>query len=93
VEEIRIFIENVQSSPIQLVDSPTIGLSPINEYNTKGLLDMAVPTLFPTGEADWLHPCICNIQLHEYGLHFLRYFDHRFGIHPRFRYVLLNMIM
>jgi ATP-dependent DNA helicase PIF1 len=54
---------------------------------------MAFPTLFPTGEADWLHPCICNIQLHEYGLHLLRYFDQRFGSHPHFRYFLLNMIM
>jgi ATP-dependent DNA helicase PIF1 len=93
VEEIRTFIENVESSPIQPVDWPDIGSSPINEYNTEGLLDMAFPTLFPTGEADWLHPRICNIQLHEYGLHLLRYFDQRFGSHPRFRYFLLNMIM
>ena len=54
---------------------------------------MDFPTLFPTGEIDWLHPHICNIQLHEYGLHLLRFFDQRFGIHPRFWYLLLNMIM
>jgi hypothetical protein len=54
---------------------------------------MAFPTLFPIGEVDWLHTHICNIQLHEYGLHLLKYFDQRFGIHPRFRYFLLNMIM
>ena len=54
---------------------------------------MAFPTLFPIGEADWLHPRICNIQLHEYGLHLLRFFDQIFGRHPRFQYFLLNMIM
>ncbi len=33
-----------------------IGSSLINEYNTMGLFDMAFPTLFPKGEADWLQP-------------------------------------
>jgi hypothetical protein len=54
---------------------------------------MDFPTLFPTGEVDWFHPHICNIQLHEYGLHLLRYFDQIFGSHLRFHYFLLNMIM
>jgi ATP-dependent DNA helicase PIF1 len=93
MEEIRTFIQNADSTPVERLDWPDIGLSPINEYNTEGLLDMDFPTLFPTGEADWLHPRICNIQLHEYGLHLLRFFDQRFGRHPRFHYFLLNMIM
>ena len=35
VEEIRSFLENVDSTPIQPVDWPTIASSPINEYNTE----------------------------------------------------------
>jgi hypothetical protein len=84
VEEIRTFIENADSTPIQPLDWPNIGSSPINEYNIEGLLDMEFPTLFPTGDVDWLHPRICNIEMHEYGLHLLRYFDQIFGSHPRF---------
>jgi len=54
---------------------------------------MVFPTLFPASDDDWLHPRICNVQMHEYGLHLLRFYDQRFGIHPQFRYFLLNMIM
>ena len=43
----------------------------MNEYNTEGLFDMAFTKLFPTGDADWLQPHICNVELHEYALLFL----------------------
>ena len=48
VEEIRqlLHIPNIPLAPS--IDWPPIGISPINEYNTKGLLSMAFPTLFPT---------------------------------------------
>ena len=32
------------------------GSSLINKYNIVGLFDMAFPSLFPKGEADWLQP-------------------------------------
>ena len=72
---------------------PEIGLSPINEYNTEGLFDMAFPTLFPMGNTNWFQPCLKDAHLHEYGLHLLKYCDQRFGKHPRFWYFVLNMIM
>jgi hypothetical protein len=72
---------------------PIVGSSPINEYNTEGLFDMAFPTLFSRGEADWLQPRMRNAHLHEYAKHLLRYRDNRFGRHPHFRYFLLNIIM
>ena len=72
MEEIRTFLDNGDSSHVQDMDWPSIGTSPVNEYNTKGLLDMAFPTLFPTGDADWLQPHICSVELHEYALHLLR---------------------
>ena len=70
-----------------------IGSSPVNEYNIEGLFDMAFPTLFPTGDAEWLQPWICNVRLHEYALHLLRFFDNIFGTHPQFQYFLLNIVM
>ncbi|XP_057835128.1 uncharacterized protein LOC131045552 [Cryptomeria japonica] len=72
---------------------PEINLSPINEYNTIGLLSMAFPTLFPSGVALPLQPCIKHVHLHEYALHLLRYVDQRFGQHVRFRYYIYNLIM
>lgn len=87
VERIRRFIESVDSRSIEAVEWF------VNEDNTEELANMAFPTWFPTGDVDWLHPCICNVEMHEYGFHLLRYCDQRFGSHPRFRYFLLNMIM
>ena len=70
-----------------------IGLSPVNEYNTKGLFEKDFSTFFPMGIANWLQPLLNTSRLHEYGLHLLKYCDQRFGKHPRFRYFVLNMIM
>lgn len=78
---------------IDVMNWPTVGSSPINEYNTEGLFDMAFPTLFLRGEVDWLQPRMRNVHLHEYAKHLLRYSDNRFGRHPRFRYFLHNIIM
>lgn len=68
-------------------------MSPINKYNPQRLLDMEFPTLFPTCDADWLHPHICNVEMHKYGLHLLRYYAQKFRIHAHFQYFLLTMIM
>ena len=76
-----------------MLNWPGIGSSPINEYNTIGLFDMAFPALFPKGEADWLQPRMQNVHLHEYAKHLLRYRDNRFGMHPHFIYFLLNITM
>ena len=93
IEEIQNFVNKEYSLSDLDMEWPEIGLSPINEYNIEGLFDMAFPTLFPMGTADWLQPRLKNVRLHEYGLHLLKYCDQRFGKHPRFRYFVLNMIM
>ena len=54
VEEIREFLDNVDSSDVHEMDWPSIGTSLVNEYNTEGLLDMTFPTLFATSDTDWL---------------------------------------
>jgi len=68
------------------IEWPLIGLSLINEYNIEGLLSMDFPTLFPTGAAIPNQPRMKAVQLHEYTLHLIRYYDNGFGKHPRFRY-------
>ncbi|XP_057843079.1 uncharacterized protein LOC131052428 [Cryptomeria japonica] len=93
MELIHAWVNNPNVDPGSLIDWPGIGASPINEYVTEGLLDMAFPTLFPDGQCDWIEPRIRRVHLHEFVKHLLRYRDHRFGQHPRFRYYMMNMIM
>ena len=45
---------------------------------------MDFPTLFPTGIAMLLQPCIHQVDMHEYVLHLIRYHDNRFAQHPHF---------
>lgn len=83
-DRIRCFGEDMYCTSVEPIDWLDIGTYTINEYNTDKLLDMAFPTLFPTGDDDWLYPHIFNVEMHEYGLHLLRYYDPRFGSHPQF---------
>ena len=84
VEEIRqlLDIPNIPLPPS--IDCPPIGISPINEYNTEGLLSMDFPNLFPTCTTMLLQPHIHEVDMHEYALHLIRYHDNRFGQHHRF---------
>ena len=54
---------------------------------------MEFPSLFPQGAAMFKQPHFQSVDLHKYALHLLRYYDNRFGFHPRFRYYLYNLIM
>ena len=75
VEEIRqlLHIPNTPLAPS--IDWPPIGISPINEYNTKGLLSMVFPALFPKGAAMLKQPRIHEVDMHEYALHLIHYHD------------------
>ena len=93
MEKIKDFVHTTSTTTPTTIDWPTIGLSPINEYNTEGLFNMEFPTLFPNGDELPLQPCIKNIPLDGYALHLMIYHDNRFGRHPHFRYYLYNLIM
>ena len=82
MELIRAWVNNRDANPTSLIDWPSIGVSPINEYVTSGLLDMAFPTLFPNGTYDWLEPQLQHVYLHEFVKHLVQ-----------FRYFTNNMIM
>ncbi|XP_057825708.1 uncharacterized protein LOC131037537 [Cryptomeria japonica] len=93
MELIRAWINNNNTHPSSLIEWPSIGGSPINEYTTLGLLDMVFPTLSPNGKCDWLEPRIKQVHLHEYAKHLIQYRDNHFGKHPKFQYYITNMIM
>ena len=88
VEEIRqlLHIPNIALPPS--IDFPPIGISPINEYNTKGLLSMDFPTLFPIGATVLTQPHIHQVETHEYALHLINYNDNKFGKHPHLWYYI-----
>lgn len=56
MELIHAWVNNPDAVLSALIEWPSIGASPINEYVTSGLLDMAFPTLFLDGSCDWLEP-------------------------------------
>ena len=90
-EEIRQLLHIPNIPPPPSIDWPPI--SPIDEYNTEGLLSMDFPTLFPTGTTMLLQPRIHEVDMHKYALHLIRYHDNRFVQHPHFRYYIYNVIV
>ena len=56
-------------------------------------LSYLFPTLFPNGVALPMQSRYRQVKMHEYVLHLIRYHDNRFGIHPRFYYFVLNLMM
>ena len=72
---------------------PSIGGTPINEFTTEGYFSCAFPTLFPTGDAEFLGGRLNPITIGNYFKHLMMYNDGRFAKHPRFRYFALNTEM
>jgi len=65
----------------------------ISEFKTEGYMSMAFPTLFPTGEAEFLAPRQRSVTIGNYFKHLLRYGKGQFMKHSRFRYFALNTEM
>jgi hypothetical protein len=74
--------------------SSTSSNTSLNDFNrTQPLLSLTFPTLFPCGEAEFLHPRLRSIRYVDYVRHLIRYEDGRFARHHRFRFVVFNTIM
>jgi hypothetical protein len=54
---------------------------------------MAFPTLYPTGRADFNSARERKVDLNDYARHMMRYHDGRFGRHPRWRFLIFNLLM
>ena len=77
----------------QVVPWPKNGEAPINEFTTEGYISCAFPTLFPSGEGDFVAPRHHTVTAGNYFKHLMMYGDGNFARHPRFRYFALNTEM
>jgi ATP-dependent DNA helicase PIF1 len=76
------------------VPAPSICTTPIDEAaGTQRIFAMAFPTLYPLGRADFNAPRQRAVTLKEYAYHLMRYSDGRFGRHPRWRFLVFNILM
>ena len=92
-ETIRKSVHHRQPTEDQVVPWPENGSVPIDEFKTEGYISCAFPTLFPTGEADFLAPRQQTVTVGMYFKHLMMYGERRFAKHPRFRYFALNTEM
>uniref|UniRef100_A0ABD2X0C6 Uncharacterized protein n=1 Tax=Trichogramma kaykai TaxID=54128 RepID=A0ABD2X0C6_9HYME len=72
---------------------PTTNKSPINEFTSEGYMSCAFPTLFPTGQGDFLQPRLITVTALQYFRYLMMYKDGRFAQDPRFRYFAMNRIL
>ena len=80
-------------TPIGLL-VPEVRSTPIDEAaGNDRIFAMAFPTLYPTGMADYNTPRLRHVDLPDYARHMLCYQDGRFGRHPRWRFLIFNLIM
>ncbi len=60
-----VFQQNRTSTPT--ISWPSSSGSPINEFTTEGYISCAIPTLFPTGAADFVAPLQRIITVGNYS--------------------------
>lgn len=76
------------------VPAPDIRSTPIDEAaGRERIFAMAFPTLYPNGQADFNQARSRSVTLKEYASHLMRYKDGRFGRHPRWRFMVFNILM
>ena len=82
------------NSPPPGLPAPSIRSTPIDEAAGKDrIFAMAFPTLYPTGQADFNAPRLRRVDLNDYARHLMCFSDGRFGRHPRWRFLVFNMLM
>src|ERR1700722_833303 len=74
--------------------APSIRLNPIDEASGKDrIFAMAFPTLYPTGRADFNTARLRKVDLNDYARHLMCFHDGSFGQHPRWRFLIFNILM
>jgi ATP-dependent DNA helicase PIF1 len=74
--------------------APSIRSTPLDEAAGKDrIFAMAFPTLYPTGRADFNSARERKVDLNDYARHLMCYHDGRFGRHPRWRFLIFNLLM
>ena len=54
---------------------------------------MAFLTLYPTSQADFNSSWERKVNLNDYAQHIMCYHNGRFGWHPRWRFLIFNLLM
>jgi hypothetical protein len=54
---------------------------------------IAFPTLYPTGLADFNTSRLQKVDLNDYAQHLMCFSDRRFRCHPRWQFLVFNMLM
>jgi hypothetical protein len=74
--------------------APDICSTPIDEAaGRERIFAIAFPTLYPNSQADFNQARSRSVTLKEYASHLMRYKDGRFGRHPRWRFMVFNILM
>jgi hypothetical protein len=74
--------------------APSIRSTPLNEAaGRERIFAIAFPTLYPTGRADFNAAWERKVDLNDYARHMMCYHDGRFGRHPRWRFLIFNLLM
>ena len=75
------------------LEYPTTENDPINEFTSEGYIACAFPSLFPTGNVDFLQPRKISLRRHEYFKYLMKYHDGRFAKDAPFRFFAMNTIL
>lgn len=74
--------------------APSIRMTPIDEASSRErIFAMAFPTLYPTGRTDFNAPRQRKVDLNDYAQHLMCFHNGRFGRHPRWRFLIFNILM
>merc|ERR1712093_593311 len=74
--------------------APSIRSTSLDEAaGRERIFAMAFPTLYPTGRADFNAARQRKVNLDDYARHLMCYHDGRFGRHPRWRFLIFNLMM
>ena len=71
-ETIRKSVHHRQPTEDQIVPWPENGSVPIDEFKTEGYISCAFPTLFPTGEADFIATRLQSVTVGMYFRHLMK---------------------
>ncbi|SCV61241.1 unnamed protein product [Fusarium fujikuroi] len=72
------------------LEMPHIRSTPLNEFNrSQALLSLAFPTLYPTGQGDFIEPRQRSVTYSDYIERLMKFHDGRFARHPRFLLIII----
>jgi hypothetical protein len=80
--------------PPPSLPAPSIRMTAIDKASGKDqIFAMAFPTLYPTSQANFNTTRLCKVDLNDYARHLMCFYDSRFGRHPRWRFLIFNILM